>query len=338
MSADYPRITIITPSFNQGQYLEQTILSVIEQNYPNIEYIIIDGGSTDNSVEIIKKYQKHLSYWISEKDNGQSHAINKGLERMTGTIFNWVNSDDYLEKDALNHVAEIFLSHPEIKCCIGELKLFKNPTSFKDPKKVDVLNFERNFIEGVIKQPSTFYSSEIITRIGKLNEHLHFCMDLDFWYKFILNYKMTNIYLHNKILANFRIQDNSKSVSMSDQFYNDKATLFYSMLIAKNENILSSFLKHKFAIIKKYSFEASTDELQLGLIIRAAAYFLLDSFGKIYTRHDFKNAIEVKYVLRSLSCSFDLVDKKKYFSLCKNTFWNSWFLFRARRKYYHFFK
>ena len=104
----YPKITIITPSFNQGNYLEQTIDSVLSQNYSNLEYIIIDGGSADNSVDIIKKYEKHLAYWVSEKDKGQTNAINKGLKIATGDIVNWLNSDDYYEPDALHKVADAF--------------------------------------------------------------------------------------------------------------------------------------------------------------------------------------------------------------------------------------
>ena len=92
----YPKISIVTPSFNQGQYIEQTILSVIGQDYPNLEYIIIDGGSSDNTVEIIKKYADKIIYWISDPDNGQSDALNKGLAKCTGEIFNWINSEDYL--------------------------------------------------------------------------------------------------------------------------------------------------------------------------------------------------------------------------------------------------
>jgi glycosyltransferase involved in cell wall biosynthesis len=90
----YPKITIVTPSFNQGEFLEETIQSVLNQGYPNLEYIIIDGGSTDKSVDIISKYSKELSYWVSEKDNGQSEAINKGFRKATGEIVTWLNSDD----------------------------------------------------------------------------------------------------------------------------------------------------------------------------------------------------------------------------------------------------
>jgi glycosyltransferase involved in cell wall biosynthesis len=121
-----PKITIITPSFNQGKYIERTIQSVLSQDYPNLEYIIIDGGSTDQTVDIIKKYERHLKYWVSEKDNGQSHAINKGLKYATGDIINWLNSDDYLEPQALNVIAESFNSDIDIFCGYANLIYDKN--------------------------------------------------------------------------------------------------------------------------------------------------------------------------------------------------------------------
>jgi glycosyltransferase involved in cell wall biosynthesis len=132
----YPKISIVIPSYNQGKYLEETILSVINQNYPNLEYVIIDDGSTDNSVEIIKKYEKYLTYWVSEKDNGQSDAINKGLKKCTGEIFNWLNSDDYLETNALFKIAEAYKKIPKkrffvLECIIlwmGKKRYLKNKT------------------------------------------------------------------------------------------------------------------------------------------------------------------------------------------------------------------
>lgn len=107
-----PRISIITPSYNQGQYIEETICSVLSQNYPNLEYIIIDGGSTDQSVEIIKKYQSQITYWVSEPDKGQADAINKGLARITGDWFNWLNSDDILMPNALHNLARMIQANP----------------------------------------------------------------------------------------------------------------------------------------------------------------------------------------------------------------------------------
>ena len=119
------KISIITPSYNQGNYLEQTIDSVLSQNYQNLEYIIIDGGSTDNSVEIIKKHQKHLHYWVSEKDSGQSEAINKGLKIAGGEIINWLNSDDYYTANALKTVAEHF-EDESVLVVSGRSDIWKN--------------------------------------------------------------------------------------------------------------------------------------------------------------------------------------------------------------------
>src|SRR5258708_1689338 len=109
-----PKISIITPSFNQGPYLERTMLSVIKQEYPNLEYIVIDGGSTDQSKAIIRKHQKHLTYWVSEKDRGQADALNKGFRKSHGSIMGWLNSDDVLLPGTLQFVAELFQRFPEI--------------------------------------------------------------------------------------------------------------------------------------------------------------------------------------------------------------------------------
>ncbi len=118
----YPGISIITPSFNQGRFLEEIILSVLEQGYPNLEFMIIDGGSTDQSVEIIKKYEPYLSFWVSEEDQGQTHAINKGFKRASGELINWLNSDDMLVEGALEKLALAALKKPEAEVYYGDYK------------------------------------------------------------------------------------------------------------------------------------------------------------------------------------------------------------------------
>src|ERR1051326_2842776 len=117
-----PRITVITPSFNQAEFLAQTITSVLGQKYPNIEYMVIDGGSTDGSVDIIRRYEKDLAYWVSEKDRGQTHAINKGLRRATGEIIAYLNSDDYYLPSAFDRVAAHFRAHPDVDLIHGRCR------------------------------------------------------------------------------------------------------------------------------------------------------------------------------------------------------------------------
>lgn len=121
---DFPKLSIVTPSFNQGQFLEETIRSVFDQRYPNLEYIIIDGGSTDDSVDVIRRYEDRLAYWVSEKDRGQVHAINKGLEKATGDIFAFINSDDVYLPGAFNAALNYFRAHPECEWLCGDTVMF----------------------------------------------------------------------------------------------------------------------------------------------------------------------------------------------------------------------
>src|ERR1035437_4219419 len=160
-----PKISIVTPSFNQGQFINETITSVLNQNYPNLEYIIIDGGSTDNSVEIIKKYQEYLKYWVSEPDNGQAHAINKGLKLCKGDIFNWLNADDYLENGILFKIAEVFTGYD---CIAGSVINFSSD-GFTEIRKLKNLtakglaNWDRNVD---LVQPGFWFRKSLLSQCG----------------------------------------------------------------------------------------------------------------------------------------------------------------------------
>lgn len=182
--SNFPKISVVTPSYNQGQFLEQTILSVLGQNYPNLEYIIIDGGSTDNSVEIIQKYADKLTYWISEKDGGQSQAINKGFEKTTGDILCWLNSDDMYMPGVLFYVADnISIDKHEILTgnCIHYSEstdlgvITQGCNTVKYAQEIDL--YDADFIT----QPSTFWTRKVWEKLGNLNEQLHFVFDWE-WF------------------------------------------------------------------------------------------------------------------------------------------------------------
>lgn len=230
MINSYPKITIITPSFNQVQYLEQTILSIINQNYPNLEYIIIDGGSTDGSVDIIKKYESRLHFWVSENDRGQSHAINKGLEHSSGEIFNWINSDDYLEPGALFEVARCFVENKEKYAVGGYCRLFD------DYKQTAIISrigrddsTEGNIINYWMNQPSTFYKTEVIKGFGGVNESLNYCMDLEIWFRFLAQFGISSIHYTNHLLSHFRHHDASKTESLKNGFLFENDILLHEI-------------------------------------------------------------------------------------------------------------
>jgi len=178
----YPKISIVTPSYNQGQFLEETILSIISQNYPNLEYIIIDGGSTDDSVDIIDKYKDRLTYWVSEKDQGQTHAINKGLKKATGEIMNWINSDDLLTPGALQAVGQMFADFPESEFCFGDFDVIDKGGQMIFSRKSPPYHYRQLFYGRQFSyQPAVFFRRHVLEKIGRLDETLNFCMDLEFW-------------------------------------------------------------------------------------------------------------------------------------------------------------
>lgn len=247
---EFPKISIITPSFNQAQYLEQTIRSVLLQNYPNLEYIIIDGGSTDNSVEIISKYQNWISYWVSEKDNGQSDALNKGLSHCTGDIFNWINSDDYLEANALNHVAEAFISKNVDVVC-GNCRVFDGEETVYTYRLWHATSVEQSVIMTSYNQPSTFYSMKFVREFGTFNSQLHYCMDLEMWYKYFTKNGFENVVNTNALLSHFRYHSGSKTIALQDHFLWDRARIIYS--IARNFNLdKKTLLRLKFLDFDNY--------------------------------------------------------------------------------------
>jgi len=214
-----PKISIITPSYNQGQYLEDTILSVLNQNYSNLEYIIIDGGSTDNSVEIIKKYEKHLTYWVSEKDNGMYQAIQKGFGKSTGDIMAWLNSDDMYHPKSLFTVAEIFNQFNNVNWLHGCKSWFDEQgkaveTSLsKKWSKYDYYLGDYKWIQ----QESVFWRRSLWEKAGGcMNIDLKYSGDLELWLRF---FRYEKLYITNALIGGFRYRSDAQmSVLRLDEY------------------------------------------------------------------------------------------------------------------------
>jgi len=224
MQISYPKISVITPSYNQGQFIEETIISVIGQKYPELEYIIIDGGSTDNSTAIIRKYERDLAYWISEKDSGQSEALNKGFKKASGDIVCWINSDDLLLPGSLKIVAEYFWKHPDV--------MFINGNTLRiDPQSKILFN---NYIlrqnswfarQGIfnMSQPAMFWRRELFNKTGYINESFHAMMDLEFLIRiFESGVKIGQI---DKTLSAIRIHNVTKTSVGGSIWENDKKNI-----------------------------------------------------------------------------------------------------------------
>lgn len=212
----WPKISIITPSFNQGQFIEETIRSVLLQGYPNLEYIIIDGGSKDDTFHIIKKYEKWLSYWVSEADKGQAQAINKGFRKSNGDILAWLNSDDTYMPNAFRRVAEIFLSINDIKMIYGDVNFIDKDSNFLKIFKTQQFDLISQIYTNMVPQQASFWRKEIFDHVGFLDETYHHPFDNDF---FIRVGTTCKVLYEPTLLANYRLHPQSKTEIASVTFF-----------------------------------------------------------------------------------------------------------------------
>lgn len=210
-----PRITIITPSFNQSKFIEKTILSVLEQGYPDLEYIVMDGGSTDGSVEIIKKYADRITFWESRPDHGQSDAINKGFRRATGDIVSWINSDDVYVKGAFARVAGYFADHPGDGMVYGDCDLINEWDQVYARERPGRFDLARLLENNYIPQPTVFLRRAAIEGDHLVDESLHYAMDYELWLRVSGKHSITYM---PSTLARFRYHRASKSTALIDKF------------------------------------------------------------------------------------------------------------------------
>ncbi len=218
----WPRISVVTPSYNQGHYIEETIRSVLFQGYPNLEYIIIDGGSTDESVNIIRKYEPWITYWVSESDRGQAHAINKGFEESTGDLLGWINSDDILLSESLWHFASAFQQNPEA-LLLGDIINYREQYGFSELACQKNVTFE-NIVEpwrndSHWQQPGTYFPRTLYQQIGKFDETLCYVFDWDWMCRAL---QVIGVHYLSVPVVQFRFHTMSKTVGEAIHWFKEE--------------------------------------------------------------------------------------------------------------------
>jgi len=226
---DWPRVSLVTPSFNQARFLEDTILSVLHQGYPDLEYMVIDGGSTDGSLEIIQRYAERLAHWESAPDLGQSHAINKGWQRATGKYVWWLNSDDLLMPGSLASTVQYLEAHSDVDLVYGDIRCIDEDGrplktwSYRDFELVDFILNRRH-----VAQAGGLVRRHALERIGFLDEGLHYLMDWDFWTRLALS--GGRIGRLPQTLAIYRVHDEAKTGAGSPVAVQERYTLLRRLL------------------------------------------------------------------------------------------------------------
>jgi glycosyltransferase involved in cell wall biosynthesis len=238
-----PRISLITPSYQQGAYLAECLASVAAQPSALVEHIVVDGGSTDGSRELLEAAGPRLAWWCSEPDRGQSHAINKGLEKSTGQVFGWLNSDDALLPGALERVSQAFAADPRLLIHGGRRRILAVDGRERTSPLDDADDPVRLFVDPKVNQQSTFYRLDAVRAVGGVDEGLNYVMDLELWWRLLFTCGTDHVQFEATDLAMFRLHEQSKTMSGNDVFRDETHALLHAMAVVSGQRDLVEVLR-----------------------------------------------------------------------------------------------
>ncbi|MCB9170787.1 MAG: glycosyltransferase [Flavobacteriales bacterium] len=324
------RISMITPSYQQVDYLEECLRSVADQQGVEVEHILVDGGSTDGSRALIERHARGLAWWCSEKDGGQSDAINKGLAHATGDVVNWLNSDDALLPGALRRVADAFASDPGLRV-FGGCVVHRRGTADRPFERInDMTRIEELYTDPVINQPATFHRMDVVRAAGGVDPGLRYVMDLALWWDLLFRHGTTGLRFEPVELAVFRLHEESKTMTSMPAFLDETASLLHQLAedVGASEwcGVLNSLHDLRSGLRR-----IPVRKEHAGIVIRMATRFVLKWHGSIHQRREFEAMREVVPLVDPR----DPWERARLDGLLDQLRAGSWPAFRLRRKLKH---
>ncbi len=329
-----PRISLITPSFQQAPFLEECLASVQVQDGVEVEHIVVDGGSTDGSADIIARHAGRLAWWCSEKDDGQSHAINKGLAHATGAVFGWINSDDALLPGALHRVSQAFAADPTLLVFGGQRVLRFADGSERVAPLDDHHHPDRLFIAPKINQQSTFYRLDAVRAVGGVDPAMHYAMDHELWLRLLFHSGADHLRFEPVPLAVFRVHDAMKSRATDRAFTGEVAGVLHGLCIGAGLPELAEVLRigHRWP---EHMRRIPVGPDHADLVRRMVLYFLLKWHHVVHTETGFRM---MRTLLSSGAIDDAITDDQQrawLTTLKAQLRVPGWWAFRLRRKWMH---
>jgi len=332
LSRMLPRITIITPSYQQAPFLEECIRSLHDQGYPDLEHIIVDGGSTDGSREIIERYAGKLAWWCCEKDRGQSHAINKGLAHATGQVFCWLNSDDLLLPGSLHAVGETFAEHPDLTVFTGVRIERAADGSERALGQDDPGDPNSHFVHPHINQQSTFFRMDVVKAINGVEEKLHYVMDYELWLQVLFHHGTKDVWVDPRALSVFRLHPVSKTSTVHHRFLDETASMLHGLALATGQTGLAQILAKGHGItpgLRAFPVTAA----HAPLVRRMVTWFLLRWYHRLYKSSDLRMMKAFLLEARPAEKGLDAQELAWLPMVESEADVANWPLFRLRRKW-----